>query len=85
VATVLALGLRPLWHAGNLAHESGELVDAVLERFTLEPTTELALLRTAAAVAPLVGVRQRRFGPAPPSLATATRWGLRPRMRLRVR
>ncbi len=60
-ATVLALGLRPLWHAGNLTQESGDIVDAVLERFTLEPMTELALLRTAAAVAPRVGVRQRRF------------------------
>jgi predicted ATPase/DNA-binding SARP family transcriptional activator len=47
-AQALALGLRPLWLAGMLRQESQELVDRLLERFSLPGDTEVALLRAVA-------------------------------------
>ena len=60
-ATSLALGLRPLWIAGNLRQESGELVQRLLERFAVPAEHELALLRIAAALEHPAGTWQRRF------------------------
>ena len=44
-ATVLALGLRPLWFAGMLRQEGQELVTRLLEHFSLPPADEITLLR----------------------------------------
>jgi predicted ATPase/DNA-binding SARP family transcriptional activator len=44
-AVALALGLRPLWFAGMLRQEGQELVGRMLERFSLAPAQEIALLR----------------------------------------
>lgn len=49
-ATVLALGLRPLWFAGLLRQESQELVDRLLRRFPIPPAQEIALLRAVSFV-----------------------------------
>jgi predicted ATPase/DNA-binding SARP family transcriptional activator len=60
-ATGLALGLRPLWIAGNLRREAGELADRLLDRFSIPGAQELALLRIVAALEHPVGKWQRRF------------------------
>jgi hypothetical protein len=44
----LALGLRPLWLAGMLRQEGQELVDRLLERFSLRGDREVSLLRAVA-------------------------------------
>ena len=44
-ATALALGLRPVWFAGLLRQEAQELVDRLLERFSIPARQEIALLR----------------------------------------
>jgi predicted ATPase/DNA-binding SARP family transcriptional activator len=60
-ATALALGLRPLWIAGNLRQESSEFAERLLERFAVPGDAELALLRIVAALEPPAGRWQRRF------------------------
>ncbi len=60
-ATALALGLRPLWIAGNLRQESGELLDRLFERFAIPGAQELALLRIVAALTDPTAKWQRRF------------------------
>ena len=57
----MALGLRPLWIAGNLRQESGELAERLLDRFSIPGEQELALLRIVAALEHPVGKWQRRF------------------------
>lgn len=57
----LALGLRPLWIAGNLGHESGEFAERLLGRFQISGEDELALLRVVAALEQPSGKWQRRF------------------------
>jgi hypothetical protein len=57
----LALGLRPVWIAGNLRQESGELADRLLDRFPIPGEQELALLRIVAALEHPVAKWQRRF------------------------
>jgi predicted ATPase/DNA-binding SARP family transcriptional activator len=47
-AVTLALGLRPLWLAGQLRQESQELTDRLLDRFSMPGESEVALLRAAA-------------------------------------
>jgi predicted ATPase len=47
-AVGLALGLRPVWFAGMLRHESQELVERLLARFQIAPEHELALLTVVA-------------------------------------
>jgi predicted ATPase len=47
-AQALGLGLRPLWLAGMLQQEGQELVDRLLERFSLLGDREVALLRAVA-------------------------------------
>ncbi len=47
-AVKLALGMRPLWLAGMLRQESQELVDRLLERFSIPGDQEIALLRAPA-------------------------------------
>ena len=44
----LGLGLRPLWLAGMLRQEGQELVDRLLERFSLPGEREVSLLRAVA-------------------------------------
>jgi predicted ATPase/DNA-binding SARP family transcriptional activator len=60
-ATALALGLRPLWIAGNLGHESREFAERLLDRFEISGEEELALLRIVAALEQSGGKWQRRF------------------------
>ncbi len=60
-AVGLALGLRPLWIAGNLRQESGELAERLLDRFSIPGQQELALLRIVAALEHPVARWQRRF------------------------
>jgi hypothetical protein len=60
-ATALALGLRPLWVAGNLGHESREFAERLLDRFQIPGADELALLRIVAALEQSGGRWQRRF------------------------
>jgi predicted ATPase/DNA-binding SARP family transcriptional activator len=60
-ATGLALGLRPLWIAGNLRQESGELAERLLGRFSIPGEQEMALLRIVAALEHPVAKWQRRF------------------------
>jgi predicted ATPase/DNA-binding SARP family transcriptional activator len=60
-ATKLALGLRPMWIAGNLRQESGELAERLLDRFSIPGEQELAMLRIVAALEHPVGKWQRRF------------------------
>ena len=63
-ATALALGLRPLWFAGMLRQESQELVDSLLERFSMSPEHEIALLRAVSFVegfSPSVSAWTRRL------------------------
>jgi predicted ATPase/DNA-binding SARP family transcriptional activator len=60
-ATALALGLRPLWIAGNLGHESREFAERLLDRFEVSEEEELALLRIVAALEQSGGKWQRRF------------------------
>jgi predicted ATPase/DNA-binding SARP family transcriptional activator len=60
-AVGLALGLRPLWIAGNLRQESGELAERLLDRFSVPGDQELALLRIVAALEHPVAKWQRRF------------------------
>jgi predicted ATPase/DNA-binding SARP family transcriptional activator len=60
-ATGLALGLRPLWIAGNLRQESGELAERLLNRFSIPGEQELALLRIVAALEHPAAKWQRRF------------------------
>jgi predicted ATPase/DNA-binding SARP family transcriptional activator len=57
----LALGLRPLWVAGNLRHESGEFAERLLGRFRVPGEDELALLRIVAALEQPAGRWQQRF------------------------
>ena len=47
-AVQLALGMRPLWLSGMLRQESQELVDRLLERFSVPGEKEIALLRAPA-------------------------------------
>jgi predicted ATPase/DNA-binding SARP family transcriptional activator len=47
-AQALGLGLRPLWLAGMLRQEGQELVDRLLERFSLPGDREVSLLRAVA-------------------------------------
>ncbi len=47
-AQALGLGLRPLWLAGMLRQEGQELVDRLLDRFSLPGDKEVALLRAVA-------------------------------------
>jgi predicted ATPase/DNA-binding SARP family transcriptional activator len=60
-ATELALGLRPLWIAGGLKQESGEVAERLLERFPVPGDQELAILRIVAALEDPAAVWQRRF------------------------
>ncbi len=60
-ATRLALGLRPLWIAGNLRQESSEVADRLLGRFSIPGTDEMALLRIVAALEQPAARWQRRF------------------------
>jgi predicted ATPase/DNA-binding SARP family transcriptional activator len=60
-AVALALGLRPLWIAGNLRHESGEFAERLLGGFRISGEDELALLRIVAALEHPGGRWQRRF------------------------
>jgi predicted ATPase/DNA-binding SARP family transcriptional activator len=60
-ATALALGLRPLWLAGSLRQESGELAERLLQRFSIPGEQELALLRIVAALEEGAAEWQRRF------------------------
>jgi predicted ATPase/DNA-binding SARP family transcriptional activator len=46
-ALQLALGLRPVWHAGMLRQEAQDLTAHLLERFQIPATDEIALLRAA--------------------------------------
>jgi predicted ATPase/DNA-binding SARP family transcriptional activator len=60
-ATGLALGLRPLWIAGNLRQESGELAERLLDRFSIPGPQELSLLRIVAGLEDQASQWQRRF------------------------
>ncbi len=63
-AIALALGLRPLWFAGMLRQESQELVDRLLERFSIPAAQEIALLRAVSFVegfSPVVSSWTRRL------------------------
>jgi hypothetical protein len=60
-ATGLALGLRPLWIAGDLRQESAELAERLLDRFSIPGEHELALLRIVAALEHPAAKWQRRF------------------------
>jgi predicted ATPase len=60
-AVALALGLRPLWIAGNLRHESSEFAERLLGGFQISGEDELALLRIVAALEHPAGKWQRRF------------------------
>lgn len=60
-AVALALGLRPLWIAGNFRHESGEFAGRLLDGFAISGQDELALLRVVAALEEPPGRWQRRF------------------------
>ena len=60
-ATGVALGLRPLWIAGNLRQESGELAERLLDRFSIPGEQEMALLRIVAALEHPAAKWQRRF------------------------
>jgi predicted ATPase len=60
-ATAIALGLRPLWIAGNLRQESGEFADRLLRRFAIPGGQEMALLRIVAALEHPAGKWQRRY------------------------
>ncbi len=63
-ATALALGLRPVWFAGMLRQESQELVGRLLERFSIAPADEIALLRAVSFVegfSPVVSDWTRRL------------------------
>ena len=57
----LALGLRPLWIAGNLRQESGEFAERLLGRFSIPPEQEMALLRILAALEHPAAEWQHRF------------------------
>jgi predicted ATPase/DNA-binding SARP family transcriptional activator len=60
-ATAVALGLRPMWIAGNLQQESGELAERLIDRFPVPGEQELALLRIVAAIEDPAAKWQRRF------------------------
>jgi predicted ATPase/DNA-binding SARP family transcriptional activator len=63
-AIALALGLRPVWFAGMLRQESQELVGRLLERFSIPPAQEIALLRAVSFVegfSPVVSEWTRRL------------------------
>jgi predicted ATPase/DNA-binding SARP family transcriptional activator len=60
-ATMLALGLRPMWIAGNLRQESGEFAELLLGRFSISGADELSLLRIVAALEHPAGKWQRMF------------------------
>ena len=60
-AVAVALGLRPLWIAGNLRQESGEVAERLLERFPVAADQELAILRIVAALEDPADRWQRRF------------------------
>lgn len=60
-ATAVALGLRPMWIAGNLRQESGEFAERLLGRFSMSAQDEMALLRIVAALEQPSGKWQRRF------------------------
>jgi hypothetical protein len=57
----MALGLRPMWIAGNLRQESGEFAERLLGRFSIPVPQEMALLRIVAALEQPVGKWQRHF------------------------
>ncbi|MGN6168954.1 MAG: hypothetical protein ACTHQQ_12415, partial [Solirubrobacteraceae bacterium] len=60
-ATAVVLGLRPMWIAGNLRHESGELTERLLERFSIPGEQEMALLPSVAALEHPAAKWQHRF------------------------
>jgi predicted ATPase/DNA-binding SARP family transcriptional activator len=60
-AVAVTLGLRPLWIAGNLRQESGEVAERLLERFPVPGDEELAILRIVAALEDPADRWQRRF------------------------
>ena len=60
-ATRVALGLRPIWIAGNLRQESCELVERLLDRFDIPGDQELGLLQIVAALEDPAEKWQRRF------------------------
>jgi hypothetical protein len=60
-AVALALGMPPLWISGNLAQESREVTERLLERFEVSGAEELALLRVVAALEEPADKWQRRF------------------------
>jgi predicted ATPase/DNA-binding SARP family transcriptional activator len=47
-AVAIGLGMRPIWVAGMLRHESAELVSRLLEHLSIPGDTEVALLRAPA-------------------------------------
>ena len=60
-ATAVALGLRPMWIAGNLRHESDELTERLLDRFSIPGEQEMALLPCVAALEHPAAKWQHRF------------------------
>ncbi len=60
-ATGIALGLRPMWIAGNLRQESGEVAERLLGRFSIPGEQEMALLPSVAALEHPAATWQRRF------------------------
>ncbi len=60
-ATALALGMRPLWLAGNLRQEGGEVTERLLDSFSIRGEQELALLRIMAGLEHPAAQWQRRF------------------------
>ncbi len=60
-ATNLALGMRPLWLAGNLRQESGEMAERLLDRFSIPGEQEMRLLPIVAALEHPAAKWQRRF------------------------
>jgi hypothetical protein len=53
--------MRPLWLAGSLRHESGELAELLFDRFSIPGDQELAILRIVAALEIPAAKWQRRF------------------------
>jgi hypothetical protein len=75
-AIALAVGMQPLWLAGNLDHESGELVDRLLSRVNVPPDRELALLRFLAGTEEQGDRWQRRFADRAAELGDAEALGI---------
>jgi predicted ATPase/DNA-binding SARP family transcriptional activator len=60
-AVTVALGLRPLWIAGNLRQESGEFAEQLLDHFEIPGEAEMALLRVVSALENPAAKWQRRY------------------------